>query len=95
VEEEGQDPGSPIPGPADVGQGAEYDEDAAAETKSITALSHVSDADDASADDVFGLGMMHGLPRVPTLIEWKEGGETVFVTGSWSNWEVKLKLFWK
>jgi len=95
VEEEEQDPGSPIPVPADAGQGAEYAEDAAAETKSITALSHVSDADDVSADDVFGLGMMHGLPRVPTLIEWKEGGDTVYVTGSWSNWEVKLKLFWK
>lgn len=94
VEEEEQDPGSPIPVPADAGF-AGYDEDAAAETKSITALSHVSDADDVSADDVFGLGMMHGLPRVPTLIEWKEGGETVYVTGSWSNWEVKLKLFRK
>lgn len=92
VGEEDQDPGSPIPTPADAG---EYDEDVNAETKSIAALSHASDADDASADDVFGLGMMHGLPRVPTLIEWKEGGETVYVTGSFSNWERKYKLRWK
>lgn len=90
VEEEEPDPGSPMPVPADAG---EYDEDASAETKSLAALSHASDADDA--DDVFGLGMMQALPPVPVLFEWTEGGSTVYVTGSFSNWEKKLKLFKK
>ena len=96
MEEEEPNPGSPIPIPTGVGESAGCDEDAAADTKSLAALSHASEGDDADADDVFGLGMMYGaLPPVPTLIEWKEGGETVYVTGTFSNWEKKFKLLRK
>ena len=52
------------------------------------------DDDDMVDNDAFideGQGPSKA-PTVPTYLEWRGGGEKLYVTGTWCNWEKKFKL---
>lgn len=90
IEKEDFVPGSPIISPADVpGQPiGKDDEDATVERKG-SVLSSQGDEEDA---EDFALPSAGASPTLDTLIEWKQGGERVYVTGSFSGWNKKHRL---
>jgi len=96
IEEEVHDPGSPIPTPADL-EGEDvppsFEGGPLEETKSINSMGLDDDVGSTGEpEDVFAATGMTGMPKVPMLFEWKEGGAKVYVTGSFASWDKKWKL---
>ncbi|KAF2157958.1 carbohydrate-binding module family 48 protein [Myriangium duriaei CBS 260.36] len=101
IEEEEHKPGSPL--------GDKPEDDTAAippleinETESQVQRKNSvisSNADDEEEPDEFlGPAPEAGanVPRVPTLLEWRDAkpGDKVYVTGTFTNWERKFRLYW-
>ena len=94
IEEEVHTPGSPIIAPADISIDAEapildidpLDNDVLPRRSS--ALSNTT-IDEEDADE---LRVDKTGPTVPTLLEWKRGGEKVYVTGTIFQWNKKHRL---
>jgi hypothetical protein len=86
IEEELHTPGSPILSPADVAAVEPLD----GLPRRSSVLSSTTDADDDLGDLDTVAGGLH--PPVPTLIEWREGGEKVYVTGTFAGWDRKFRL---
>lgn len=94
IEQEDFAPGSPIISPADLpgplGRDPIPEEATQLERKSSVLSSTTVDEDDIP-DDFQAHGKATGQ-MVDTLVEWKEGGERVYVTGSFSGWTKKHRL---
>ncbi|KAF2434901.1 AMPKBI-domain-containing protein [Tothia fuscella] len=87
IEEELHTPGSPILSPADVAAVEPLD----GLPKRSSLLSNIAADEDDLGDDVDILaGGLH--PPVPTLIEWREAGNKVYVTGTFAGWDRKFRL---
>lgn len=90
IEEELHTPGSPIISPADL---APVDIAEGAEGSSLASrasvLSSITTEDDDAVDE---FPRPHTGPTVPTLIEWEGGGEKVYVTGTFVEWNRKFRL---
>ncbi|OCL05030.1 carbohydrate-binding module family 48 protein [Glonium stellatum] len=93
IEEEVHTPGSPIISPADLSAPLDpVDVDGILPRRSSVLSSTTVD------DDDLGDGLLQGddsgaRPAVPTLIEWTQGGERVYVTGTFAgNWDRKYRL---
>jgi hypothetical protein len=85
IEEELHTPGSPIISPADISEPV----DPLPRRSSV--LSSGTADDDDLGDDLETLeGGPH--PPVPTLIEWREEGVSVYVTGTFAGWDRKFRL---
>jgi len=94
IEEELHTPGSPIISPADVSGSVgptEPLEDLPGLPRRSSVLSSTTLDDDDLGDD---LGSLEGGPHVPvpTLLEWTEGGDKVYVTGTFAGWDRKFRL---
>lgn len=92
IEQEVLSPGSPIISPADVPGdliGKDY-EDVAVARKGSVISSTGYDEEDVSED--YNVPVPSAGPTLDTLIEWKQGGEKVYVTGSFSGWNKKHRL---
>lgn len=94
IEEEDYTPGSPIISPADVSGPVgpiEPLEGASGLPRRSSVLSSTTLDDDDLGDD---LGSLEGGPHipVPTLLEWREAGEKVYVTGTFAGWDRKFRL---
>lgn len=93
IEEEVLIPGSPIMSPEDfsgpIGGDIE-DENELTRTASIRS-STTADEDEVTEDEFQAHGRVTGQV-VDTLVEWKEGGDRVYVTGSFSGWNKKHRL---
>lgn len=85
-------PGSPILSPEDVeGQIGRDEDESTGLARKVSMLSSTTvDEDDVGEEfksDEPGTG-----PTLDTLIEWKDGGERVYVTGSYMGWNRKHRL---
>ncbi|OCK84809.1 carbohydrate-binding module family 48 protein [Lepidopterella palustris CBS 459.81] len=92
IEEEVHTPGSPIISPADLSAPLDpVDVDGVLPRRTSVLSSTTVDEDDLGDE-------LHGTdggaqPAVPTLIEWTQGGERVYVTGTFAgNWDRKYRL---
>jgi hypothetical protein len=94
IEEELHTPGSPIISPADVSGPVgpiEPLEELPGLPRRSSVLSSTTLDDDDLGDD---LGSLEGGPHVPvpTLLEWREAGDKVYVTGTFAGWDRKFRL---
>ncbi|KAI0129964.1 hypothetical protein BJ170DRAFT_294298 [Xylariales sp. AK1849] len=96
IEEEIHTPGSPIIAPADIGEPIDdidtLEQDAEKQgsdlTRKASGLSNVTDEDDTEE-----LRVDKTRPSVPTRVEWLQGGQKVYVTGTPFQWSRKQRLF--
>ena len=93
IEEEVYTPGSPIISTADV-TSALNQESLEAGLPRISSLLSSTTADDDDVDELqpFGIDPASVKKTVPTLIEWKQPGEKVYVTGTFAGWNKKFRL---
>ncbi|KAK4501829.1 hypothetical protein PRZ48_007638 [Zasmidium cellare] len=101
IEEEVHTPGSPIITPQDI-QGAVTQLDSSEieggdiPRKNSVLSSTNGDDDDIGDNEAFAAeSSQWGEIRVPTEMEWNGHGDKVFVTGTFCNWEKKIKLHHK
>ncbi|KAK2749447.1 hypothetical protein FQN57_006381 [Myotisia sp. PD_48] len=86
-------PGSPLTTSGSLGAAATFDRANMEGLTEKSDLEIMADEDDGG-DDVFGSSSPGGYSKtVPTTIEWRGGGEKVYVTGTFVNWDRKFKLF--
>ncbi|KAL6793427.1 carbohydrate-binding module family 48 protein [Trichoderma sp. SZMC 28013] len=88
IEEEVHTPGSPILGPDETLADLELGESSEALTRKSSALSSGTAEDDEGEE----LRVDKTRPVVATRIEWKGGGEKIWVTGTIFHWNRKLRL---
>ncbi|QDS70458.1 hypothetical protein FKW77_009925 [Venturia effusa] len=94
IEEEDYTPGSPIISPSDVSGVVgpiEPLDDIAGLPRRSSVLSSTTLDDDDLGDDLGSLEDGPHIP-VPTLLEWREPGEKVYVTGTFAGWDRKFRL---
>ena len=95
IEEEVHTPGSPIIAPADIGEPVDAVDLSGEDTgsniarKSSTLSTTTVDEDDAADNE---LRVDKTRPTVPTRLEWRRGGERVYVTGTIFQWNRKQRL---
>ena len=92
IEEEIHTPGSPIISPADLSSALHEDDvDGALPRRSSILSSTTVDEDDNEYDQGYMLEGSRGR-TVPTLVEWKQGGDRVYVTGTFASWSRKYRM---
>lgn len=83
-------PGSPISGPDDASPLAPAQ---APSDKTATANPDMTTIEDEETVDELQPYTTSGVGKaVPTTIEWTSGGNKVYVTGTFVNWEKKFRL---
>ncbi|KAK1061711.1 galactose metabolism-related protein [Friedmanniomyces endolithicus] len=90
IEEELHTPGSPILSAMDLPLTQTDSEGVIPRRTSV--LSSTTVDDDELADDMFANEAQSLAPTVPTLITWRGDSDKVYVTGTFVNWERKIKL---
>ena len=94
IQEEVYTPGSPIITPADITSVLNDDGDGdGVLVRRTSLLSHTTADDDEIDDDLqaYGLEGARG-GTVPTRIEWKQGGDRVYITGTFASWSRKYRM---
>ena len=91
IEQEVYTPGSPIISPADLVAPIEPIEGEPILPRRSSVLSSTTVDDEDLGDDLTAL---EGGPRptIPTLLEWREEGDKVYVTGTFAGWDKKFRL---
>lgn len=96
IEEEVHTPGSPIITPQDVENTTVLEqgdvEGGVIPRKASVLSSTTVDDDDIGDNEAFANESQWGEVRVPTRLEWNGAGDKIFVTGTFCNWERKVKL---
>jgi hypothetical protein len=92
IEEEVHTPGSPVIPPQDITSAIEPIDDEAELTKKTSMLSTTTADDEEIGDDAYFFQDSSGQPLVPTLIEWRQGGDKVYLTGTFVEWDKKVRL---
>ncbi|KAI9782023.1 MAG: hypothetical protein M1816_002132 [Peltula sp. TS41687] len=94
IGEEDYTPGSPIISPADITAALNLDPLEAGVPRRSSILSSTTADDDEPLDDPTGYGLDPAVNKaaVPTLVEWKQKGEKVYVTGTFAGWNKKFRL---
>jgi hypothetical protein len=92
IEEEVYTPGSPVIPPQDLTSPIEPIDDEAELTKKTSMLSTTTGDDEEIGDDAYFFQDSSGQPLVPTLIEWRQGGDKVYLTGTFVEWDKKVRL---
>ncbi|KAK4104833.1 carbohydrate-binding module family 48 protein [Parathielavia hyrcaniae] len=91
IEEEVHTPGSPIIAPADAG--APIDEGEGLDAAGLAhPTSNLSDNSVPEEEDTEELLVDKTRPTVATRLEWRHGGDKVYVTGTIFNWNRKTRL---
>ncbi|KAM3417351.1 hypothetical protein BST61_g5602 [Cercospora zeina] len=94
IEEEVHTPGSPIITPQDITaiKDDDIEEGAIPRIASVRSSTTVDD-DDVGDNDAFDTsGLNNGSVKVPYKFAWNGSGEKVFVTGTFCNWDKKIKV---
>jgi len=89
IEEEVLQPGSPIISPSDISSPINHND---ADIPRRTSMLSSTTADDDDLGEDFSAHDVAEGPRVEKLIEWKQGGDKVYVTGTFTNWNRKFRL---
>lgn len=87
-------PGSPIIPPADYAQSDSlpYEHLDKRVPRSTINVDHTAVEDDEVEDELQSYSMAGVGKAVPTVVEWRQPGERVYVTGTFVNWEKKFRL---
>ncbi|KAL2263017.1 hypothetical protein VTK26DRAFT_8609 [Humicola hyalothermophila] len=91
IEEEVHTPGSPIIAPTDLGQPLE-DVEGLDRVELIHRASTLSETSAPDEDESGELLVDKTRPTVPTRLEWRHGGDKVYVTGTIFQWNRKTRL---
>ena len=93
IQEEVYTPGSPIITPADLSSALNEDEVQGTLPRPASLLSHTTVDDDEIDDELAGYGLEGSRGgTVPTLVEWKQGGNRVYITGTFASWDRKYRM---
>jgi hypothetical protein len=94
IQEEVYTPGSPIITPADITSVLDEDGDLDGTLVRRTSLLSHTTADDDEIDDDLQVNGLDGARggTVPTRIEWKQGGDRVYITGTFAEWSRKYRM---
>lgn len=91
IEQEVHAPGSPILSPAEKSEMIQPMDDIQL-SRRASVLSGTTAEDDDMGDDIGSLEPWAGASTVPALLEWREDGERVYVTGTFTGWDKKFRL---
>lgn len=93
IEEEVHTPGSPIIAPTDAGEPLD-DVVEGLDNAGLTrpAMSDASVQEEDEEEDAEELLVDKTRPTVPTTLEWRHGGDKVYVTGTIFQWNRKTRL---
>ena len=93
IEKEAYTPGSPIISPADFSTALqEYNADGVLPRRTSILSSTTVDEDDIDDElQAYALDGSRGR-TVPTLVEWKQRGEKVYITGTFASWSRKYRM---
>lgn len=86
------EPGSPIISPQDLQDPIEFMGDLPRQSSLLSSTTLDDDSDSSDRGDDLATVRGGVLPPVPTTVEWKEGGDRVFVTGTFADWNNKYRL---
>ncbi|KAI9741920.1 MAG: hypothetical protein M1834_000309 [Cirrosporium novae-zelandiae] len=93
IEEEVHTPGSPIITPADIDSALEYEDVEGLLPRKTSMLSSTTvDDEEEIGDEMQSYHLDGSRKTVPTLVEWNQGGEKVYVTGTFADWNKKFRL---
>lgn len=92
IEEEVHTPGSPIIAPADVGIDATPLDIEHAEHEGLPRRTSALSNTTIDEEDAEELRVDKTKATVPTIFEWLQGGERVYVTGTIFHWNKKHRL---
>ncbi|KAL8706664.1 MAG: hypothetical protein Q9201_000298 [Fulgogasparrea decipioides] len=93
IGEEDHTPGSPIISPADISSVLNEDEVDGVLSRQISVLSSTTVEDDDVAGDELQPYPLDGTRRtVPTTLQWKQDGDRVYVTGTFTSWSRKFRM---
>jgi hypothetical protein len=94
IEEEVHTPGSPIISPTDlIPLALESDSIEGVLPRRTSVLSSTTVDEDEVVDDLGQYSIYGGVRKtIPTPIEWKQGGNKVYVTGTFTGWNRKFRL---
>lgn len=93
IGEEDHTPGSPIITPADISSVLNEDEIDGVLPRHGSVLSSTTAEDDDVAGDELQPYPLDGSRRtVPTTLQWKQGGDRIYVTGTFTSWSRKFRM---
>lgn len=90
IDEEVHTPGSPIIAPTDVGQ--PIDDVEGLEAEGLPRPPSQLSSSTLDEDEMDELNVDKNRPTVPTRLEWRRGGDKVYVTGTIFQWNRKTPL---
>ncbi len=91
IEEEVHTPGSPIITPAGISSVLHDDEEDLLPRQNSGVSSTTIDDDDFG-DELQPFSLEDSRRTVPTVIKWKQGGDKVYVTGTFTSWNRKFRM---
>ena len=86
------EPASPIISPTDISSPAEAGEDDGLRRRHSMLSSTTLDDDEGMDAATFNTGHDSSQPKIPTTIVWRYPAHQVFITGSFVDWQRKLKM---
>lgn len=92
IEEEIHTPGSPIITSADLSSALDGDDLDGALPRRSSVLSSTTIDEDELGDELQAYPLDGTRKTVPTTVEWKQGGDRVYVTGTFAAWQRKFRL---
>ena len=92
IEEEIHTPGSPIITPADLSSALHYDDVEGALPRQTSVVSNTTIDDDDLGDELQPYPFDGSQRTVPTLVQWKQGGDKIYVTGTFTSWSRKFRM---
>ncbi|KAM7214933.1 Snf1 kinase [Rhypophila decipiens] len=93
IEEEVHTPGSPIIAPTDIGESIEDVDGLESEGSGLPRpASNLSNNSEVEDEDTEELRVDKSGPTVPTRLEWRHGGDKVYITGTIFQWNRKTRL---
>ncbi len=92
IEEELHTPGSPIITPADVSSALNYEDVEGALPRQASMISNTTVDDDDLGDELQPYPFEGSKRTVPTHVQWKQGGDKVYVTGTFTSWSRKFRM---
>ncbi|KAL6713077.1 galactose metabolism-related protein [Lecanora helva] len=92
IEEEFHAPGSPVIAPQGFSPSLNEDDIDGHIPRQTSAISNTTIEDDAAGDELQPYPFEPPGGTVPTLLRWKQGGDKVYVTGTFAGWSRKFRM---
>ena len=92
IEEEVHAPGSPVIAPQGFSSSLNEDDIDGPIPRQSSAISSTTVEDDVAGDELQPYYDQPPGGSVPTLLQWKQGGDRVYVTGTFAGWSTKYRM---